>query len=129
MRLHSKKEQLRVLEDLQAFREILGAHLHLLYVNVPNDFYTHREIHQRKEAFLAEAHLGEVSFHIYNEVNEENGILYFAEDHQLDMIVVATHQRTGLAHLISGSIAEDVVNHAKRPVLTFGLKYRHKVKS
>ncbi|NJO03488.1 MAG: universal stress protein [Bacteroidia bacterium] len=63
------------------------------------------------------------SFHIYNELNEENGIIYFAEDMHADLIAVITHQRTGLAHLISGSIAEDVVNHANRPVLTFGLKY------
>jgi nucleotide-binding universal stress UspA family protein len=27
-----------------------------------------------------------------------------------------------MAHLLSGSIAEDIVNHANRPVLTFNLK-------
>ncbi|HAS60609.1 MAG TPA: universal stress protein, partial [Algoriphagus sp.] len=32
---------------------------------------------------------------------------------------MATHGRTGFLHLITGSIAEDVVNHAKRPVWTF----------
>ena len=34
------------------------------------------------------------------------------------MIAMATHGRKGLSHLIAGSIAEDIVNHAKRPVLT-----------
>ena len=35
-----------------------------------------------------------------------------------DLIALSTHGRTGLAHLLSGSIAEDVVSHANRPVLT-----------
>ena len=35
-----------------------------------------------------------------------------------DMIVVGTHGRTGLAHIVLGSIAERVVRHATCPVLT-----------
>jgi nucleotide-binding universal stress UspA family protein len=58
---------------------------------------------------------------IYNESTEEDGIIYFAEDIDADMIALATHGRTGLKHLLSGSIAEDVVNHAQRPVWTCGV--------
>jgi universal stress protein A len=36
----------------------------------------------------------------------------------IDMIVLATHGRTGLAHLLIGSVAERVVRHAPCPVLT-----------
>lgn len=111
------------LKTIQKFQELFGAHLYLLCVNVPGNFYTEREILKKKEAFLEGTSLQNYSFHVYHELNEENGVIYFAEDHEMDMIVMATHQRTGFAHLISGSIAEDVVNHAKRPVLTFGLKY------
>src|SRR5436853_356642 len=35
-----------------------------------------------------------------------------------DVIVMATLGRTGLAHLLIGSVAERVVRHAKVPVLT-----------
>ena len=45
--------------------------------------------------------------------------MHFAEMIDADMIAMATHGRTGFAHLLTGSIAEDVVNHAKRPVLTY----------
>jgi len=38
------------------------------------------------------------------------------------MIMMATHGRTGLSHLLSGSIAEDLVNHTRIPVLTVQLK-------
>ena len=35
-----------------------------------------------------------------------------------DMIVIGTHGRTGLAHLLIGSVAERIVRHASVPVLT-----------
>lgn len=35
-----------------------------------------------------------------------------------DLIVLATHGRTGLAHAIVGSVAENVIRHAPCPVLT-----------
>lgn len=63
------------------------------------------------------------TINIYNDKVEEDGIIYFAQDIEADLIALATHGRTGLLHLLSGSIAEDVVNHAKRPVWTFRLKH------
>jgi nucleotide-binding universal stress UspA family protein len=38
------------------------------------------------------------------------------------MIGMATHGRSGFAHVIAGSVAEEVASHAKRPVLTFVVK-------
>ena len=35
-----------------------------------------------------------------------------------DLIVIATHGRTGLAHMVVGSVAENVVRRAACPVLT-----------
>lgn len=37
---------------------------------------------------------------------------------QCQMIVMGTHGRSGLAHLLMGSVAEYVVRHSKVPVLT-----------
>jgi nucleotide-binding universal stress UspA family protein len=45
-------------------------------------------------------------------------ILETAAAEQVDMIVMATHGRTGLGHLIMGSVAERVVRTAPCPVLT-----------
>jgi universal stress protein A len=36
----------------------------------------------------------------------------------MDAVVMSTHGRTGLAHLLIGSVAEKVVRHAPIPVLT-----------
>lgn len=40
-----------------------------------------------------------------------------AEKRDVDLIVTATHGRTGFKHLLMGSVAEQVVRHAHRPVL------------
>ena len=50
--------------------------------------------------------------------NAAQAIVGFAEDNGVDLIVVATHGRTGLAHLLIGSVTENIVRHAKCPVLT-----------
>lgn len=41
-----------------------------------------------------------------------------AETLDVDLIVMGTHGRTGLARLVMGSVAERVVRTSKRPVLT-----------
>jgi universal stress protein A len=41
-----------------------------------------------------------------------------AEAEKVDLIVMATHGRTGLSHLVMGSVAERVVRMAPCPVLT-----------
>lgn len=45
-------------------------------------------------------------------------IAEYAENNAIDMIVIGTHGRSGLAHAILGSNAEAVVRSAKCPVLT-----------
>jgi nucleotide-binding universal stress UspA family protein len=45
-------------------------------------------------------------------------ILEYAKDHEIDLIVMGTHGRGALAHLVMGSVAEQVVRLAPCPVLT-----------
>lgn len=45
-------------------------------------------------------------------------IIRAAEDGGVDLIVMGTHGRTGLAHLLMGSVAERVVRGSPIPVLT-----------
>lgn len=45
-------------------------------------------------------------------------IIDVAEDHRVDLIVLATHGRTGFKRLLIGNVAEKVVRHAPCPVLT-----------
>jgi nucleotide-binding universal stress UspA family protein len=45
-------------------------------------------------------------------------ILHASQTENADLIVVGTHGRTGLAHVLMGSVAERVVQKAAVPVLT-----------
>ncbi len=47
-----------------------------------------------------------------------SAIIEYARSHDIDLIIIATHGRTGLEHLIFGSTAERVVREAPCPVLT-----------
>jgi nucleotide-binding universal stress UspA family protein len=45
-------------------------------------------------------------------------IVRYAEDEDIDLIVMGTHGRSGVARLLMGSVAENVVRTARCPVLT-----------
>lgn len=49
-------------------------------------------------------------------------ILKVAREWNADMIVLGTHGRTGISHLIMGSVAEKVVRHSEIPILIIPIK-------
>jgi universal stress protein A len=48
----------------------------------------------------------------------EDQIVKVAKEEGIDLIVMATHGRSGIAHVLLGSVAEKVVQHSPVPVLT-----------
>ncbi|MBI3195504.1 MAG: universal stress protein [Ignavibacteriae bacterium] len=50
--------------------------------------------------------------------NAAKEIVHFAEEEEFDVIIMATHGRTGFAHMLMGSIAESVVRYSSVPVMT-----------
>ena len=102
-----------------------GVVLHLLHVNVPGDsFKSSDEIEAKVVSFLekADGNLDRLpSVHYISDYTVERGILNHAAKHNLDLIAVSTHGRTGISHFFEGSISEDVANHSSLPVMTFKL--------
>ena len=47
-----------------------------------------------------------------------NEIVRYAQEHEIDLIVMGTHGREGVARVLIGSVAEKVVRRAPCPVLT-----------
>ena len=56
--------------------------------------------------------------HHYLRGNVSDEILLFARERSVDLIVMGTHGRSGLARLLMGSVAEHVVRNADCPVLS-----------
>lgn len=44
-------------------------------------------------------------------------IIKYSKEKKIDIIVIATHGRTGLIHTLLGSVAEKVIRYSKIPVL------------
>lgn len=45
-------------------------------------------------------------------------VIDYAEEHDIDLIIMGTHGRSGLAHVLMGSVAERIVRKSSRPVMT-----------
>jgi len=103
------------------FASLFNAKLHLLKINTIHNFETTKESSDAIRNFISGYDLGDYTLNIYNDVSIELGILSFSKAIDVDVIILNTHGRRGLAHLFNGSIGEDLANHAKLPVITFKL--------
>jgi nucleotide-binding universal stress UspA family protein len=116
--------------------ERLGAELHLINVLseiipagpdpllmpiMPPQFYQENEERARETlARLLDPSWGEPSA-VTTAVqwgSPVEAIVDYAREQHIDMIVIATHGRTGLSHVLLGSVAERIVREAPCPVLT-----------
>lgn len=104
-------------------QQLYDSTIHLVRINTPGNFQRDAVVKRYMQDFAKKLQLKNYTINIFNDVSEEEGIIYFADSIHADMIAMATHGRTGFAHVLAGSIAEDVVNHSKRPVLTFVVKH------
>ena len=97
----------------------LNARMHLLVINTANNFYTTSDAEDMMNGFVNASEPNDFTTNIYNDETIEKGILNFSRLIAADLIGMSTHGRQGLAHFFNGSISEDLVNHARRPVITF----------
>lgn len=117
-----------------AFAKEFGAELHLIHVVAApphvGEAYVTYDPKQLLEATTAEANAqldrmveaardARLTFHrlVVTGVDFRE-IIEAARTREVDLIVMATHGRTGLAHALMGSVAEKVVRKAPCPVLT-----------
>ena len=119
--------------------EKFGSQVVVVYVNtsiqhLPSPHVEAAEItfdtaaYEKQLAKEARANLADISASIFPEGVEPKleirigqpaqEILETAHDEDVDAIFMATHGRTGLKHIVFGSVAERVVSRADCPVLT-----------
>lgn len=101
------------------FANKFDATLHLVLINTPNNFKSTSFAEEIMKNFASDFNINKHEMHIYNDLNVEKGILNFSNSIDADLIGMSTHGRKGLSHFFNGSISEDLVNHATRPVVTF----------
>lgn len=103
---------------VKALQKYLKARLHILYVNVPANFSPDRITEKHLLDFARQHEFKNCAIHIYNDTDEESGIINFSSKFKNKIVAMSTHGRKGINRLMSGSIAEDVVNHVDCPIWT-----------
>jgi nucleotide-binding universal stress UspA family protein len=84
---------------------------------VMNATVEHSKVMLKQFCHESVEHLSKVRY-LIGTGNPFEKILDAAESHRIDLIVLATHGRTGVKRLLIGNVAEKVVRHAPCPVLT-----------
>ncbi|ULC58914.1 universal stress protein [Flaviramulus sp. BrNp1-15] len=101
----------------------INSKMYFVYVNLPNErFKSSAQIEKQVANFFtkAEGNLDKMKdVHYVSDYTVEDGILNFSLKVGADIIAIPTHGKKGLAHFFTGSIGEDVANHATLPVMTF----------
>jgi nucleotide-binding universal stress UspA family protein len=110
-----------------------GAEVHALYIISTQHAVTTRTVMGWSEAFEEYlANKGGVAIADVEKLGKEAGvkvepvflkgipadkILEYAEENNIDLIVMGTHGLTGIKRFLIGSVAESVVRHSKAPVM------------
>jgi nucleotide-binding universal stress UspA family protein len=126
---------LRALPYAIGLAERFDARLKILCINEPavpisDVTWAGIDVHATDDALLAEARKAldkiireqipsglDVEASVFTG-NAVEGIVQYARDQNADLLVMCTHGRTGLSHVLMGSTAEAVVRQAPCPVLT-----------
>lgn len=114
-------EARKILPQVTKFAELFEARLHLVYINTASKFLSSEEADLQMETFMEGTGFDSYTLNVFNDRTVESGILNFAKKLDSNLVGIGTHGRSGIAHFFNGSVSEDLVNHANRPVITFKL--------
>jgi nucleotide-binding universal stress UspA family protein len=120
-------------EYASSFALLYGARIHLVHVIEPGAVVGVQSVELNTSALTSEMEANAqeemrkfVYWKLKNNTNLEQVILHgepyreivrYAQENEIDLIVIATHGRTGLAHMLMGSVAEKIVRLSPIPVL------------
>lgn len=111
--LHARLTLLHVIQSLPVGGTDMGVTLPYAYIeNLEEDL--RRSLESYRERITAEGLLSEVAI-VHGVPFQE--IIETAKARQVDLIIMGTHGRTGIRHVLLGSVAEKVVRLAPCPVL------------
>jgi nucleotide-binding universal stress UspA family protein len=78
----------------------------------------------KSQQILIEKVFGDFKVWLFTEEgNPYEAILRVAKEWEADLIVLGTHGRTGLSHLLIGSVAEKVIRHSTIPIFIVPIKH------
>ncbi|MEO1255916.1 MAG: universal stress protein [Bacteroidota bacterium] len=113
------EEQDLIAYHAKEMQDLLGLNMHVVKVKTPYNWLEDVQVKKQLERFAERNYLKDYTLNTYTADFADEGAIKFAEENDAGLIVMGTHGRRGLAHFIGKSIAEDVVNESKIPILVY----------
>lgn len=119
--LHPDQE--KVFEIVKLWQDVFGFDVEALFVGDPFEATPGGNIEAEKNRLIEAVGLRHVYLHLNTTKNKpENVIRKYADEAGSDLVIMGTHQRHGIAHLLFGSMTENTANHSKIPVLAIPIR-------
>ncbi len=115
------KEVRAVLQRVFDLAELFDADLHLLYVQLNNEYLNSPQTEEKVNNILEDLEISHLDLNIYVADSPEEGITRYVEENETDLLCMYTHGRTGLAHIFRQSVAENISAYGSIPVLTYNI--------
>ena len=109
---------------MRTTQQLYGSTIHLVHINRPVHFQRSTTVKAALERFAKKVRLQNFTINIFDDFSTEEGIIYFSESIKADLIGMAALGHSGFSHVLTGSIAQNISNHAHRPVLTYLLNHK-----
>ncbi|WP_026903700.1 universal stress protein [Pedobacter glucosidilyticus] len=95
--------------------------INLLHILKPNEIGMIADIEYNMREFAVINNLENYNVFLHSDDQVDEGVYNFNKDHEMDLVCIGTHGRKGFGHLLFGSVAERLINHCAKPVLTYHL--------
>lgn len=118
----AEKQPERSVTTIKTLQQLFGAQLHLLQIIEKEDEPKAQQIKANMQQFAESLQLQHYELHLRRDYKVPEGVRNFNRESEMDLVVIGTHARKGFSHIFYGSIAETLVNHCIRPLLTYHLK-------
>lgn len=101
--------------------KLLGASIHLLFVNTPGNFKSTGEAHKLMNEFSSHFKNVKMSCSVYGHKQIYRGIIDFCQEIKADLIALVANDRSRTPHYLIGN-TETLVYHSDIPVLSVSQK-------
>lgn len=109
-------------KQIKPLVDLFDAKIDLLKVITPGTFEASARSRKVMNKFAKDQELKDYTINTYNAFQVEEGIVAFCRHEKTDLLVMPTHGRKGLSHLIFGSTTEKIANQFHLPILSFAMQ-------
>ncbi|PVY42248.1 universal stress protein [Pontibacter virosus] len=117
----AEKQPVQSVNTIKTLQQLFGAQLHLLQIIDKGDEPKLDSLEAGMQRFAEKLHLQNYELHFKSDDKVPAGVRNFNRETEMDLVLIGTHGRKGFSHIFYGSIAETLVNHCIRPLLTYHL--------